>query len=65
MKRRNFIGLTIAGTAAMSLHTANLSAMNTEMTSIRLGGPVFEKFSSPENGYNFIKNWDTRPPIAL
>jgi sugar phosphate isomerase/epimerase len=48
MKRRAFVGLTIAGTAGLSLHSSGMFSLGTEMTSIRLGGPVFEKFNTPE-----------------
>lgn len=48
MKRRNFISLSASGIAALSLMPAGLTASKTAQSKVRLGGPVFEKFNSPE-----------------
>jgi sugar phosphate isomerase/epimerase len=48
MKRRNFISLAASGVAAFSVMPSELTASTTPQSKVRLGGPVFEKYSSPE-----------------
>jgi sugar phosphate isomerase/epimerase len=48
MKRRNFITLSASGLAALSVMPSGLSAAAPASTSVRLGGPVFDKYNSPD-----------------
>jgi sugar phosphate isomerase/epimerase len=48
MKRRNFITLSASGMAALSVMPSGLSASSAASSGVRLGGPVFEKYNSPE-----------------
>ncbi len=48
MKRRNFISMSAAGMAALSVLPAGLTASSIAPSKVRLGGPVFEKYTSPE-----------------
>ena len=48
MKRRNFISLSASGIAALSVIPTGLTASTTAQSKVRLGGPVFEKYNSPE-----------------
>jgi sugar phosphate isomerase/epimerase len=49
MKRRNFITLSAFGITALSVMPSNLAANSSVQTHIRFGGPVFEKYNSPED----------------
>lgn len=55
MKRRNFINLSAAGTAGLLLASADAFPRETAKgkSSIRLGGPVFEKYNTPEEWAQF------------
>ncbi|HEY3372487.1 MAG TPA: TIM barrel protein [Prolixibacteraceae bacterium] len=48
MKRRNFISLSASGIAALSVMPTGLVASTTDQSTVRLGGPVFGKYNSPE-----------------
>ena len=48
MKRRSFITLSASGLAAISVMASGLTASTTAQSKVRLGGPVFEKYNSPE-----------------
>lgn len=48
MKRRNFLSLTASGIAVLSVMPSGLTASTTAQSKVRLGGPVFEKYNSPE-----------------
>jgi len=48
MKRRNFISLSASGLAALSVMPSGLAANTSNPSPIRLGGPIFEKFGTPE-----------------
>lgn len=48
MKRRNFITLSATGIAALSVVPTGLTAGTIVQSEIRFGGPVFGKYSSPE-----------------
>lgn len=48
MKRRRFISLSTSGIAAVSMLSSGLNAATIASNKVRLGGPVFEKFNSPE-----------------
>ena len=48
MKRRKFISLSASGLAAMSVMSSGLTASTTASDKVRLGGPVFETYNSPE-----------------
>jgi len=55
MKRRNFISLSASGITAVSVLPNVLSANTTMQSKVRLGGPVFEKYSSPEEWIASLK----------
>ncbi len=55
MKRRNFITLSASGIAALSVMPTELAATSTTQPKVRLGGPVFEKYNSPEEWIAAIK----------
>jgi len=55
MKRRTFLSLSASGVAAMSVMPSGLSANAAEKSAVRLGGPVFEKFESPEEWIAALK----------
>jgi len=55
MKRRNFISLSASGLAALSLIPSGLTANTTAKSKVRLGGPVFEKYNSPEEWVTALK----------
>lgn len=55
MKRRNFISLTASGIAALSVMPSGLAASETAQSGIRLGGPVFGKYNSPEEWIGLLK----------
>lgn len=48
MKRRNFISLSASGIAAFSLNSGKVIALENTTVKVRLGGPVFEKYSNPD-----------------
>jgi sugar phosphate isomerase/epimerase len=48
MKRRNFITLSASGLAAFSVMPSGLAASSGTQSGVRLGGPIFEKYGSPE-----------------
>ena len=57
MSRRVFIKNSIISTASLSfMTTTKLKANNTKPSSLRLGGPTFEKFNSPDAWIKVIKN---------
>ncbi len=67
MKRRNFISLS-AGIAALSVMPSALSANTNTSSRIRLGGPVFEKYNSPEEWVSELKKLGYRAaycPVSL
>lgn len=55
MKRRNFISLSASGLAALSVMPAHLAAAATTQSKVRLGGPVFEKYNSPEDWISALR----------
>jgi sugar phosphate isomerase/epimerase len=55
MKRRNFISLSVSGIAALSVMPSGLAASTSVQSRIRLGGPVFEKYNSPEEWIASLK----------
>jgi sugar phosphate isomerase/epimerase len=55
MKRRNFISLSAFGIAALSAMPSGLTAGTTAQSKVRLGGPVFEKYNSPEEWVTALK----------
>jgi sugar phosphate isomerase/epimerase len=55
MKRRSFISLSAAGVAAMTVIPSGLTASTAAQSKVRLGGPVFEKYNSPEEWVSALK----------
>lgn len=55
MKRRNFITLSASGMAALSVMPSSLAANTNVQSKVRLGGPVFEKYNSPEEWIAALK----------
>jgi sugar phosphate isomerase/epimerase len=55
MKRRNFISLSASGLAALSVMPSNLAANSIVQSKVRLGGPVFDKYNSPEEWIATLK----------
>jgi sugar phosphate isomerase/epimerase len=55
MKRRNFISLSATGMAAISVMPSGFAAENAAVSKVRLGGPVFEKYNSPEDWISALK----------
>jgi len=55
MKRRTFISLTASGIAALSVMPSGLAASANAQSKIRLGGPVFEKYNSPEEWISSLR----------
>ena len=55
MKRRNFISLSASGIATLSVLPSGLTAGTNVRSRIRLGGPVFEKYNSPEEWITSLK----------
>lgn len=55
MKRRNFISLTASGMAALSVMPSGLAATTNAQLKVRLGGPVFGKYNSPEEWIELLK----------
>jgi sugar phosphate isomerase/epimerase len=67
MKRRNFISLSASGIAALSVMPTELAAASTTQSKVRLGGPVFEKYNSPEEWVTALKKLGYRAaycPVA-
>ena len=55
MKRLNFIAVTTAGMAALSVSPSALAAKGRGKSQIRLGGPVFGKYNSPDEWIALLK----------
>ena len=55
MKRRTFISLSATGMAALSVMSSGLAASTTIQSKVRLGGPVFEKYNSPDEWIASLK----------
>ncbi len=55
MKRRTFISLSASGMAALSVMPAGLAASTNIQSKVRLGGPVFEKYNSPDEWISSLK----------
>lgn len=67
MKRRSFITLSASGIAALSVMPTELAATSTTQPKVRLGGPVFEKYNSPEEWVTALKKLGYRAaycPVA-
>ncbi|MBW8332989.1 MAG: sugar phosphate isomerase/epimerase [Prolixibacteraceae bacterium] len=67
MKRRNFISLSSSGIAAISVMPSGLIASTNASLKVRLGGPVFEKYNSPEEWVIALKKLGYRAaycPVA-
>lgn len=67
MKRRSFITLSASGIAALSVMPTELAATSTTQSQVRLGGPVFEKYNSPEEWVTALKKLGYRAaycPVA-
>lgn len=60
MKRRNFISLSASGMAALSVLPSSLAANQIIQAKIRLGGPVFEKYNSPDEWVKALKKLSYR-----
>lgn len=60
MKRRNFISLSASGMAALSVLPTSLAANQIIQAKIRLGGPVFEKYNSPDEWVKALKKLSYR-----
>jgi len=68
MKRRNFISLSASGLAALSVMPSGLAANTTAQSEVRLGGPVFGKYNSPEEWVVALKKLGYRAaycPVSL
>lgn len=68
MKRRNFISLSASGLAALSVMPSGLAANTNAPLKVRLGGPVFEKYNSPEEWVVALKKLGYRAaycPVSL
>lgn len=68
MKRRNFISMSATGVAALSVMPSGLVASENASSKIRLGGPVFEKYNSPEEWIAELKKLGYRAaycPISI
>lgn len=55
MKRRTFLSLSASGVAALSVMPSGLIANTTAQSKVRLGGPVFGKYNSPEEWISSLK----------
>ena len=55
MKRRSFISMSASGLAALAVMPSGLTASTTAQSKVRLGGPVFEKYNSPEEWVTALK----------
>ncbi|MGE5426740.1 MAG: sugar phosphate isomerase/epimerase family protein [Methylococcaceae bacterium] len=55
MERRNFLTLSAAGMAGLTILASGLSAQSRTSRAIRFGGPVFGKYTSPEDWVNLHK----------
>lgn len=56
MKRRNFITLSSSALAGIAVMSQRVMASDTASRSIRFGGPVFGKYTTPEEWVNLHKN---------
>lgn len=56
MKRRNFIYNSAAGAIVLMANPINLAANTSSVGKIRLGAPLFEKYSNPEGWIQALKN---------
>lgn len=56
MKRRNFIYNSAAGAIGLMVNPINLAANASSNGKIRLGAPIFEKVSNPEEWIQALKN---------
>jgi sugar phosphate isomerase/epimerase len=56
MKRRNFLTLSTAGTSALWLNPLQVIGNQSDRPKIRLGGPLFEKFTQPEDWVKNLKS---------
>jgi len=68
MIRRNFITLSASGIAALSVMPSGLAASTTVQSKIRIGGPVFDKYDSPEEWVVALKKLGYRAaycPVSL
>ena len=48
MNRRNFSKLSLTAAIGLSVIPAGANSFNMQNTTIRLGGPVFKKYTNPE-----------------
>ncbi|MBV5311652.1 MAG: sugar phosphate isomerase/epimerase [Prolixibacteraceae bacterium] len=68
MKRRNFISLSASGMAALTVMPSGLVAETKTESRVRLGGPVFEKYNSPDEWIAELKKLGYRAaycPISI
>lgn len=56
MKRRSFISLSAAGVASMTVMPSGIYASEYVPSKVRLGGPVLEKYNSPEKWVMALRN---------
>ena len=56
MKRRNFINTCAAGAIGLMTNPTTLAANTHTIEKIRLGAPLFEKYSNPEEWIQALKN---------
>jgi len=55
MKRRKFINIAATGIIVLPAFSRNMHSLISEKFSIRLGGPVFEKYNSPDEWMAVLK----------
>jgi len=56
MSRRTFIKNSLVGTTALAYMSATkLQAVQTQLSSLRFGGPTFEKYDSPDTWVGAVK----------
>jgi len=68
MKRRNFISLSASGMAALTVMPSGLMAEPKTELRVRLGGPVFEKYNSPDEWIAALKKLGYRAaycPVSI
>jgi sugar phosphate isomerase/epimerase len=68
MKRRAFISLSATGIAALSAMSSGVIAGKNTSSEIRLGGPVFDKYGSPDEWIASLKKLGYRAaycPVAV
>lgn len=56
MKRRNFLSVSAAGTSALMFNPLSIAGIENDRQKIRLGGPLFEKFSEPGEWIRILKS---------